>query len=580
VPSASNIDELMSQGLRLHQAGRTAEAEAIYRKVIGRQPSHGAANHLLGLVLLGQGEAEAAVAHLKRAVHVRGNDPQYNANLGVALNAAGRPGEAVVCLDRAIALKPDFAEAHSNRGMALKNAGRLIDAAASYRAALSLMPEEAGFHLNLANVLTELGELRHAESGYRRALELRPGYPAAVKGLCLTLETYGRPGDAVALAEAYIAANPEEPEYHRASAHAYWTWRRPDEAAAGYRRLIALRPADAEAHRMLGLIVHRTSVDDEVRAIESLIGRHDLGIDLRSQLEFALGKAFDDIGNAEASFAHYARGNALQRQLAPFVLASAEAGFESMFRLFADLPAPLPQPRAATGPVFIVGLPRSGKSSIEGMLARHPDLFAAGELPVFTGALAKFRLNWGFDRPGFSLADIAPEAFVELGSAYMAEVSAFVPPGKRVIDTMPINFWNVGFIRLALPNARIVHAVRDPFEHAVALFQKYFAGRGYEYAADFGDIAAYGTLYRRLMSFWHQRFPGFARDVDVAVLRRDPETETRGLLDFLGLGWHPAVVESFETEPQVGGGSVSGPRDRASRLEPYLQESGRFGTAV
>lgn len=563
------FDDWMRQGLALHQSGRLGEAEVFYRRVLDRQPSYPAANHLLGLIRLQQGDADAAVGLISRAVHVRGNDPQYHCNLGVALNAAGQPGRAVASFERAIALQPGYADAHSNRGMALKQLGRPAEAVESYRQAIAIRPGEAGFHLNLANALTDLGDLHAAEAAYRRALDLRPGYPAALSGLCLTLEALDRTEEAVAAGEQAVALGPGEPEYHRSLGRALRAAGRPVEAVASYRRAIALNPLDAEAYRLMSLILRRGGKDDDLQAMERLLADGALPAEQQAHLHFALGKGYLELGDGERSFDHYRRGNALRREAAPFSLVGVEREFATIRRLFGDTAGVAPRASAAaeTPPVFIVGLPRSGKSSLEGTLGRHDQARKGGELPLLGVEVARLWRGFELSRPDSSLRDVPAEAIAALGERYMAEARKLAPPPLRLIDTMPLNFRHIGFIRLALPEARIIHCTRDPLEHCVAMFQKYFARPGFEFASDLGDLAAYYGLYRQLMAHWRFVFPGAILDVDVQELRREPEARMRTILDFCGLEWDPACLAPYEPEPEIGAAGQLAPQ--AERLRPY-----------
>ena len=554
---SSRLDESMRRGLAVHQAGRLAEAEAIYRGVLKRQPRHPAANHLLGLVLLQRGDAEAAVRSIALAVAARGDEAQYHGNLGVALDAAGRPAEAVASFDRAIALSPGFAEAWSNRGKALRQLGRLEDAVDSYRAALARKPGEAGFYFNLANALADLGDLSAAETAYREALALRPCYPTALSGLCRTLEAQDRATEAVSIGEQAAARYPREPEHHRSLGRALLAAGRPADAVASYRRALGLDATDAEAWRLMSLIQRRSSHDADIEAMERLLARPDLADAQRAHLHFALGKGFDEFGDVAASFDHYRAGNELLHRAAPFRVAAAQGEVESLLALFA---APASLPRAAPSeapPVFIVGLPRAGKSSLEGMLGRHPALRRGGELPLLGHAVARLRREAGLAEPG---------ALEALAAGYLAGARRLAPPPLRLLDSMPLNLMQIGFIRLALPNAVILHCVRDPLEHAVAIYQKYFGRPGYEFSTDLDDLAAYYRLYRRLMAHWHAVFPGAILDVDVAALRRAPEEPMRAIFDFCGLDWDPACLAPFDPEPEIG--EAPPPADR---LVPYRE---------
>lgn len=534
----TKIDEQMRQGLQLHQAGRLADAEAIYRKVLDKQPSHAAANHLMGLALLQRGDPSAAVAKLQRAVAMRGTDPEYLGNLGTALNAAGRPAEALEAFDKALKLRPQSPTVLNNKGMALKALGRHDEAIAAYRAAIAQLPSEAGFYRNLGNALSEMGDWHGAEAAFRDALARRPNFPNALTGLCLALEALGRKAEAISTAARYASQYPNEAEYRRALGQANWLAGNPEAAAAAYRAAIAASPRDVEAHRMLGLIVPRQPGDPEVQAVEHLL-QGDLKDDQRAQLEFTLGVAYDDMGEAGRALDHFKRGNAIVRTLRPFDLGKAEAEFEAMRRAF-DAATDIPPLAPPDGPVFIVGLPRSGKSSLEGMLARHPAFFPAGELQV-AGNVAAALAKSGGEGAGAAL---------ELGRRYQ-EMAHALAPTQRILDTMPNNFRLLGLLRRALPNARVLHCIRDPHEHAASLFRKYFVQAGNEYASDLADLASYLSAYRDLMSFWNQRLPGFVLDVSLAAIGENPDREMRRVTDFLGVPWDPVLTVPFISEPRL-----------------------------
>ena len=538
----SKIDELMQQGLHLHQTGRFAEAEAIYGKVLRKQPSHPAANHLSGVLLLQRGDATGAVHLLQKAVHLHGENAEYLGNLGTALNAAGRPAEALSAFERSLKVQPRAPRVLNNQAMALKALGRLDDALTTYRAAIALSPQEPGFYRNFANALAELGDLHGAEENYRRALALRPNFPNALTGLVNSLATLGRLPEAVTTAATAAARFPHEPEIHRAHAHALWLSGDPAAAAAAYRAAIAANSLDVEAHRLLGQVVPRTAIDAEVEAVQQLLDRPGLAPDAQAQLHFTLAQAFDDSGDGARAAVHFRSANALVRQSRPFDLTGALADLSALEDAFARLPdSAVPPLQPASGPVFIVGLPRSGKSTLEGQLGRHPALHAAGELSALAnmaGALVK-----NGEDVATILAD--PDRVSALGQRFLA-MAERLAPGRRLLDTMPNNFRLVGAIRLAMPTARIIHCVRDPRLHAIALHQKYYALSGNGYTSDLAALVAFQAGYRRQMSFWHRRFSGFIWDVDMSAA-----PDFVALCRHLGLPAEAACALPYVSEPRL-----------------------------
>jgi tetratricopeptide (TPR) repeat protein len=539
-PQRTPIADLLQEGLRLHQSGRTEEAARRYEQVLAREPLQPAANHLLGLVRLKQGKPDEAVHLIARATSVNKTDPQYFANLGAALNAAGRPAEAVEALDRAIALKPAFPGAHSNRGMALKALGRLDDAAASYRQAVTLAPAEASFHLNLANVLGDLGEFEAAESAYREALRLRPVYPAALAGLSGVLDQLARPGDALALTTEALQRTPDDADAHYWRGRALYKLRRLEDALAAYQRALQLRPGFGEAHFNAAHIVRWSPGDDGIAAMNALYGNPAAPLNDRIYAGFGLAKALGDIGEHERSITTYIGANALHRPRLNFSLAAVEADFGRLGEMFSG--AELGTDNGETedyAPIFIVGLPRSGKSTVESILARHPQVYAAGEQRLLSRLVDRYGGN-------------GAQGLRQLGSEY-ATIARGLAGGRRVIDTMPPNFRLIGFIHAALPRARVIHCVRDPGDHAVAIFEKFLPRAGYEFAADLSEIAAYHGAYRSLMARWHALFPGFLLDLNLGSFSGEMERAVAGLLGFAGLSWDAACLAETESEPQLGG---------------------------
>lgn len=546
------IAELLQQGLAHHQSGRPAEAAQLYRQVLAREPNQPAANHLLGLLHLQAGAPQEAVELISRAVRANPQEAQYHANLGVALNAAARPAEALAALDRALRLRPAFPEALSNRGMALKRLGRLPEATESYRQALKLRPNEAGFHFNLANTLLDYGDWLAAEAAYSAALKLRPLYPAATSGLAAVLDYLGRSAEAADLLHQALQQQPQQPELHYRLGRALYQQHDLPKAAASYRRAIALRPTYGDAQHQLAQMLDRAVHPGDIPALEALLARPDLAPDDRAYLGFALGRSLTDIGEHDAAIAAYDAANALRHQTEAAAVEAALAELQSLperYPIATDDPG-----YTDYAPIFIVGLPRSGKSTLECLLSTQPGLHAAGELR-FLGQLAA--------DPG------STGSYRELGAAYAARARTIAPQGATVIDTMPGNFRHIGLIRLALPRARVIHCTRARAAHRVALYEKHFAAAGYEYSWSTHDIIRYHDAYSRLISAWHARYPGFVLDLDVANLTASAVADLQRFCDLPPFGHDSAPAES---EPRL---DALPPAAAAERHAAHLAAYGR-----
>lgn len=542
------ISELLQKGLALHQSGRAADAALLYQQVLQLDRAQPAANHLLGLVRLAQGLADEAVALITRAVQANAGDPQYHCNLGVALNAAGHPEQAVAALDRAIALKPDFAEAWSNKGMALRALKRFGEAVDTYRQAVRLKPAEAGFHFNLANSLRDAGYLFDAESAYRRAIHLRPRYGAAINGLAAALDNEGRAPDVLELLDRALEALPDDAKLHLRRGRALYHLGRLPEAAAAYRRAIALDPGFGEAHLHLSYMGRHASRDAEVEAAARLFADESAPAEHRIFAGFAFGKALTDLDDHAGAIAAYVAANTLNRQTVAQSPERATAELRRDAERFEGAAAP----RSDGGfyeatPIFVVGLPRSGKTTVETILSRHPAIEGVGELPTMARLVAELKGEIG-DLP---IAEVPSDRFTELGRAYMREAQSLAAPGMRIVDTLPTNFRHIGFIRLALPNARIIRPLRPAPEHLIAIYEKHLTSTGYEWSNDLGELVAYHAAFREQMAAWHRLFPGRIYEMDLLRLREDRKGEINRLLDFCGLGWSEACMGEARSEPQL-----------------------------
>jgi tetratricopeptide (TPR) repeat protein len=539
----------LQKGLALHQSGRAKEAAALYERVLALDPAQPAANHLLGLVRLSEGRADEAVTLISRALKGNSGDAQYHCNLGVALNAAGEPAKAIAALDRAIALKPGYAEAYSNKGMALRAMKRFGEAVEVYRQAVRLKPSEAGFHFNLANALRDAGHLFDAESAYRRAIHLRPRYTAAISGLATALDSEGRAAEVLELVDRALADLPNEAKLHLRRGRSLYHLRRLPEAAAAFRRAIELEPLFGEAHLQLSYMMRHETRDAEVEAAIRLFADDAASIEARIFAGFAAGKALTDLDDHDAAIAAYKAANELSRR---DLVRSPDRAISDLARDTQRFEA-ISAPRSDCGfaeaaPIFVVGLPRSGKTTVEAILDRHPAIVGVGELPTLGRLVAELKGEVG-DTP---IAEVPSDRFAALGRAYMREAQSLATPGLRIVDTMPSNYRHIGFIRLALPNARIIRPVRAVPEHIVAIYEKYFTSSGYDWSSDLEDLVAYHRAVEAQLASWHRLFPGQIYEVDLRQLQQDRKGEIKRLLDHCGLGWSEACMSEVRSEPQLG----------------------------
>jgi len=567
--------------------GDLKEAIRGYRKALEIEPTNADSHNNLGLLLAEREAFDEAVKSYRRAIRLRPGFVYAHYNMGLALEALGRLEEAADCHRSALELQPDFAEASNHLGNVLRGLGHQAESEQCYRRVLELQPQYAEVHGNLGNLLAERGAFAEAETCMRRAVELRPDYAEGLANLGNLLRNLGRlteseralrraldlhPGDAgmqanlaatllelgqgeraVDLHRQVLERQPRSIEAHENLGNALADMGQPDSAATAYRDALSLEPTHARAWYHLSLVKRFGRDDSELASIEQLLASEDLDPQDRIYLEYAAGKAWADIGDEpEQAFAHYSAGARLRRQSRGYDVAADEEWLHSIARAF---PRDRLESSAGTGhssarPVFIVGMPRSGTTLVEQMMASHPSVHGAGERPDLGGLIELLNRGKGIPYPGW-VEGMAAEELERLGREYCHTVSDPVADANRVTDKMPGNFAHVGLLRLALPNARVIHVQRDPADTCVSCFTYLFSGRQ-EFTYDLRDLGRYYRAYHELMRHWREVVPGdFLMEVQYEALVEDPNTWIDRMLQHCGLEWDDACLQFHRAERTV-----------------------------
>ncbi len=536
------------EALALQQQHRLTEAERLYRSVLERNPDHAQALFNLGLLCVRQGRLDEATELFGRALDRQPLFAEAHNAAGIALRLSNRHQEALEHYQKALAAKPDYAEVENNIGLALHALDRQAEAIAHYRRALAIRPDYAEAENNLGAAWRALHRYDEAAAHYRRALALNPDSAAAHGNLSAALQLQGRHDEALTHADRALALAPGFAEAHHGRGTILRTLGRLDEARQALERAIELAPRRAEFYRSLAEAKHFTN-DDPHRALLETLARDltSLPREDRVHLHFALGKVYDDLGEHERAFTHLLAGNAQKRGQLVYDEAAVLGRLDRFRTLFS---AEIMAERAGQGepspiPIFIIGMPRSGTSLVEQMLASHPKVHGAGELGDFEAAVAAL---CGADGVPF---DIGPAELRAIGAGYLARVTALAPWARRITDKMPANFRFAGLIHLALPEARIIHMRRDPVDTCLSCFSILFGG-DQPFAYDLGELGRYYAAYQRLMKHWRGVLPpGVMLDVDYETLVGDFEAQARRILAHCGLEWDDACRDFHKTQRPV-----------------------------
>ncbi|TAN07458.1 MAG: sulfotransferase family protein [Rhodanobacteraceae bacterium] len=514
--------DLMDRGNRLAQTGGLVDALDCYRRVLSILPESFDAHANLGGVLVVLGRFAEAEPHLRWAIARSPEQAPLHEALGLACAEQGRPAEAEACLRRAAELAPGNPDIPRHLGKALYRLCRYNEAEAQYRRALALAPDSPEALADLADLLRREKRFGDAETLYRRALALQPKQAAALYGMGHCLAEAGRVAEACDHLERAIASRPDYIDaYYRLTLLG-----RPDATGAWLARLEAL------AQRLATLPTQQ-----------------------QVHYWFALGKLREDARRYNDAFAAYAAGNRAERDAHHLdEYAARQEPLDERFNqriaatFTADMLRAAPQVRKhdARVPIFIVGMPRSGTTLVEAILAAHPSVHAGGEMRYLPETL---KAAFGFDDPGDHTAypEVVPaltqDALWKLGAAYLDRVWRQAPGASHITDKLTGNYLHAGMIRLALPQAKIVHVVRDPLDACFSCFANVFERGSVPYTYELGTLGRYCARYLELMRHWRRVLPADAvLDVRYEELVADPDAQIRRLLGYVGLPWDPKCL--------------------------------------
>jgi tetratricopeptide (TPR) repeat protein len=473
-------------------------------------------------------------------------------------------------------------------------ANRIPEAEARLRAQLREAPTDVVAIRMFAELAVRVDRIEDAENLLVRCLELAPGFVEARHNYAIVLHRANKPAEAIVQLETLLRDEPDNPQYRNLKAavlcrigeyreaidiyadllqkhpgqarawlsygHALKTEGLTQRAIAAYRECVALEPAFGEAYWSLANLKTFRFSDEEIAAMRAALADPKLDADNRIHLDFALGKALEDRADCAESFARYASGNTLRLKLAPYHADETTARLTRTQQIYtteffarrkgSGSPSP--------DPVFIVGLPRSGSTLIEQILASHSQVEGTMELPELTSitrALRQKSRDSGKDKYSATYHDAVAQASMDelraLGEEYLARAAKHRKLGRPFfIDKMPNNFAHVGLIHLILPNAKIIDARRHPLACGWSCFRQHFA-RGQDFTYSLADVGHYYRDYVELMKHFDAVLPGRVHRVIYERMVADTEREVRALLDYCGLPFETGVLRFFENERPV-----------------------------
>jgi tetratricopeptide (TPR) repeat protein len=581
-----DVNVLGLRGAVLVKLNRLEEAEEALRQAIRLAPTFAKPYEDLGHVLLELKRPREAVEVLRNAVRLDPTLEQGWLKLGKALTMLGLGAEADQAFERSFALNPERGElalaaehwregrseeaericrkilrATPNNVDALRLLGRIAvsakrhaDAERLFRRALRIAPGFTGVMQDLARLLKEQSRFEEAIELLEQLVELEPGNPHAHFQLAATLAPASHTYRAIECYQRALELSPKFPGARLGLGHVLKTVGRQEEAIAAYRECIRLRPDNGESYWSLANLKTYSLTDEDIAAMEQRLAQDGLTRQSRANFLFAMAKALEDRGEYERAWEYYVQGNGAQRAEEKYDPVATEVANDAVIEVFDrelfERNAGVGHPDPA--PIFIVGLPRSGSTLIEQILASHSQVEGTAELPYAGRVASSLNRNRadGVNYP-HAVRELAAEHFDALGRDYLALARIHRTERRpRFVDKMPNNFPTVGFLHLILPNATIIDARRHPLDACVGCFRQLFA-KGQTFTYDLTDLGEYYLEYQRVMDHWHEVLPGKVLTVQYEELVTDPEAQIERILRHCGLPFEEACLRFHETERPV-----------------------------
>lgn len=536
-------DTLHLRGMIAFQAGRPQDAVAYIQNAIEVAGNDYVLTYHLGEILRTQGDLAGAEEAYQRALAAEPGNPDALFGLGNVLLQTGRPGEAMELFEEGLVQNPNDVLARCQFGEAQMELGDFRAAAETFRAALNAAPGTAEIYLALGLSLKESGTPELARENLEKAIELNPGLGAAAYHLGNMALDAGDLEAATTRFGGALAADPQLAEAHIGLGVIAQQQGRFDAAAHSHRAALAIRPNHSQAWYNLALLGEILPGDDtsQIAAMLDTVppppGEHAM------TLGFALARAMADAGRPDEAFGRLWAANDLKAAAAPFDPAGYAAHVDEILATFdAGFFNSLKGGDADETPVLIVGMPRSGTTLVEQIIAAHPDAAGGGELAALTDIAGGLETDPGVAPFPAGVAQLNADQRKALAKRYLAELRAAGGEASRIADKMPNNYLRLGLLAALLPKARVIHCRRDPRDTCLsAYFQNFTLDRDYTARLDW--LGAYYRQYERVMAHWRDVLPLDMLEIDYEDLAANPEPGIRRIVEFCGLPWDDACLD-------------------------------------
>ena len=488
IKGAENIKNEIQAIIDIYKARDLLKAELFCKKLLAKHPKTAFLFNLLGLILSEQEKYEEAIKTYTEGIKA---DPKfamiYN-NLGLLyFNYKSDKDKAEKFFKKSISIDSNIAEPLNNLGTLYNSLDRFMEAIDCYEKAIKINPNFVQPHHNIGNTYTTLGKFKEAKKHFEESLKLDPSY--------------------------------------------------------------------SNSHRSLSRLNKYKNIQDVhfKKMIKVYDKISDKDLENKSNMSFALGKAYEDIKEFDKSYSYYNKANLLYRKKIHFSVDEEKSKFKKLKKVFNK--SFLEKYENNNGnkysPIFILGMPRSGTTLIEQILSNHPKVFGADEVEFIPDLYIE---NLGKESSSEYLNKIKnlnKDKFKIIGESYENKMNKYSNNSERSTDKLPANFLFIGFIKLILPNAKVVHCYRNSKDNCLSLFKNHFPGTKLSFAYDMKDIIEYYNLYADLMNYWNNLLPNFILNLSYEKLILDSEHEIKNLLNFCDLDWSSKCIDFYNNKKPI-----------------------------
>ena len=503
--------------------------------------------------LLAKNDLNGAIILAKKFLEVAPNDFYITNVLAVAYFNDGQYRNALVANNNLLKINANSSEAHYNKGLILSKLGDPGAAATAYKHAISLAPKHSLAHNNLANIYMQKGDFEAAKPHLKSAIDYAPNNLNAYINLSIANTHVENFEAAIHWCNQALAVKSHLPAAHKQLGKICSILGKLDEAKFHYQKTLESIPDDAQTLYNLVMIEKQTHDSNELGRLRHL-ARRALSQEKRKFVFYSLGKSFDDLHKPRLAFHYFRRANELRKAELGYDVGADETLFEKIQRSFSQKKIPnlvtLPKGKK---PVFIVGMPRSGSTLIEQILASHSEVYGANEFGKIDEALTYSAI----------LDDISsPKKLGKFRDRYLEHLDRLNTPLKVIVDKSLLNFRWVGFLVSAFPNCKIINVRRDKNAIIWSNYKHYFEAGGLGFTTDVADLRRYHELYEGLMAFWDGQYDDKLYHIDYEQLVSEQSSSIRRMISHIGLEWDPACLLPHLTERAVKTASLSQVREK------------------